>query len=74
MLFLDHISPNQLNTWSTHLNHASDGLPGLAEVEEVVVGEVPLPVGRRAVEDCDAPVRQRGQNAALHVAENVFKV
>lgn len=51
----------------TDLYHASDGLPGLAQVEEVVVGEVPLSVGGRAVEDGDAPVRQRGQHAALHV-------
>ena len=36
----------------------------------MVVGEVPLAVGRRAVEDGDAPVRQRGQHAALHVTGN----
>ena len=55
--------------FNPYLYHAADGLPRLAQVEEVVVGEVPLPVGRRAVEDGDAAVRQRRQHPALHVTE-----
>ena len=48
------------------LDHATDGVVRLAQVQQVVVPQVPLPV-RGAVEDCHRTVSQRGQHAALHV-------
>ncbi len=42
-----------------HLDHGPDGVVRLAQVQEVVVGQVPLSVGGGAVEDGDGAVGQR---------------
>ena len=58
------------------LDHAADGVVGLAQVQQVVIGQIPLSV-RRAVEDGNASIGQSRQHATLDVAggkkySNVF--
>ena len=48
------------------LDHGPDGVVGPAQVQQVVVGEVPL-AARLPVEYCHGPVSQGGQHPALHV-------
>ena len=50
------------------LDHTSDGVVRLAEVEEVIVLQVPLSV-RGAVKNGHSPVGQGGEHTALHVTE-----
>ena len=49
------------------LDHAADGVVRLAQVQQVVVPQVPLAVCS-AVEYCHRSVSQGGQHAALHVS------
>lgn len=48
------------------LHHAPDAVMGLAQVEQVVVLQVPLSV-RRPMKDRHRSVRQSSQNSTLHV-------
>ena len=52
------------------LDHAADGVVGPAQVQQVVVPQVPLPA-RVPLEDGHGAVSQRGQHAALDVAETM---
>ena len=67
-LGVDHVDPVPVAEpdLGVDLDHAADGVVRLAQVQQVVVPQVPLAV-RGAVEDCHCPVSQGGQHAALHV-------
>ena len=52
-----------------NLNHASDGVVGLAQIQQVIVGQVPLGVGQPPMENGDAAIGQRCQNSSLDMTE-----